>query len=145
MKTTWLAALFANSLAISLAAPALPAAAQAARAKVDLRCDAVAIGPTLDCVVQLAARDGKPLDGAQVTLGATMPSMPMAHRVKPTVAAPTGRPGEYRGSLALEMSGVWALQVDIAGPLRDRAVVRLQAEECPEGQKRCAVRTAGKP
>ncbi len=145
MRTAWLAAMFANSLAIALAAQALPAAAQAGRAKVDLRCDAVAIGPTPDCVVQLAARDGKPLTGAHVTLGATMPSMPMAHRVKPAVAAPTGQPGEYRGRLELEMSGVWALQVDIEGPLRDRAVVRLQAEECPEGQKRCAVRTAGKP
>ena len=145
MKTTWLAALLAGLLVVVLAALALPAAAQAARAKVDLRCDAVAIGPTLDCVVQLATRDGKPLDGAQVTLGASMPSMPMAHRVKPAVAAPTGQPGEYRGRLELEMSGVWALQVDIAGPLRDRAVARLQAEECPEGHKRCAVRTAGKP
>ncbi len=141
MKTTWLVALLAGLLV----AAALPAAAQAARAKVDLHCDAVANGPTLDCVVQLAARDGKPLDGAQVTLGATMPSMPMAHRVKPAVAAPTGQPGEYRGRLVLEMSGAWALHVDIAGPLRDRVVVRLQAEECPEGQKRCAVRTAGKP
>ena len=145
MKTTWLAALLAGLLVVVLAALALPAAAQAARAKVDLRCDAVAIGPTLDCVVQIAARDGKPLAGAQVTLGATMPSMPMAHRVKPTVAAPTGRPGEYRGTLALEMSGVWALQIDITGPPRDRAVVRLQAEECPEGRKRCAQRPAGKP
>ena len=131
-------------LAVMLVAQSLPAAAQAARAKVDLRCDAVAIGPTLDCVVQLATREGKPLDGAQVTLGATMPSMPMAHRVKPAVAAPTGQPGQYRGTIELEMSGVWALHVDIAGPLRDRAVVRLQAEECPDGQNRCAVRAAGK-
>ncbi len=138
-------ALLAPLLVFLLAVQALPAAAQAARAKVNLRCDAVAIGPTLDCVVQLAARDGKPLDGAQVMLGASMPSMPMAHRVKPTVAAPTGEPGEYRGRLELEMSGVWALQIDIHGPLRDRAVMRLQAEECPEGQKRCAVRPAGKP
>ena len=140
MKTTWLALL----IGASVANLALPAAAQAARAKAVLRCDAVAIGPTLNCVVQLATRDGKPLDGAQVTLGATMPSMPMVHRVKPAVAAPTGRSGEYRGTLALEMSGVWALQIDIAGSLRDRVVVHLQAEECPEGQKRCAVRTAGK-
>jgi hypothetical protein len=43
------------------------------------------------------------------------------------------------------MSGVWALQIDIAGALRDRAVVRLQAEACPDSQKRCAVRPAGTP
>ncbi len=125
-------------------APQAAPAAKTARAKVDLRCEAVAIGPTLDCVAQVSTSDGQALRGAQVTFGATMPSMPMAHRVKPAVAAPTGKPGEYRGTLALEMSGVWALQVDIAGPLRDRAVVRLQADECPQGQKRCAVRSAGK-
>ena len=141
MNTTALAVM----LAVTFASQAATAAAQTARAKVALRCDAVASGPTLDCVVQLAASDGQPLNSAQVMLGAQMPSMPMAHRVKPSVAAPTGRPGEYRGTLELEMSGVWALQVDISGPLRDRAVVRLQAEECPEGQNRCAVRTAGKP
>lgn len=158
MTTRWITALLGAWLAAPLAAPLatviaallalqpLPAAAQpAARAKVELHCDAVAIGPTLDCALRITADQGKPLDGAQVTLSATMPSMPMAHRVKPVVAAPTGQPGGYRARLELEMSGVWALQVDIAGPLRDRAVVRLQAEECPDGQKRCAQRPAGKP
>ena len=140
MNTTALAVM----LAVTFASQAATAAAQTARAKVALRCDAVASGPTLDCVVQLAASDGQPLNSAQVMLGAQMPSMPMAHRVKPSVAAPTGRPGEYRGTLELEMSGVWALQVDISGPLRDRAVVRLQAEECADGQKRCAQRPVGK-
>ena len=43
------------------------------------------------------------------------------------------------------MSGLWALQVDLAGPLRDRVIVRLQADECPTGIERCAVAPAGKP
>ena len=122
------------------------ASAQGTRPKIDLRCEAVATGPTLDCVVGVSGRDGKPLDGASVTIGATMPSMPMAHNVAPVRAAATGKPGEYRGSIELEMSGVWAMQIDlVAGALRDRAVVRLQADECPESRKRCAVSAAGKP
>lgn len=128
---------------------AVPADAQPttpSRPRIELRCEAVAIGPTLDCLVTVAARDGRPLDGAQLTLGATMPSMPMAHRVKPAPARPTGRPGEYRGTLELEMSGVWAVQVDlVAAALRDRAVVRLQADECPDNRPRCPVPPAGKP
>jgi hypothetical protein len=59
------------------------------------------------------------------------------------VAVATGQPGEYRGALELEMAGVWAVQVDIDKPLRDRVVVRLQAEECPQGQARCVVQPAG--
>lgn len=138
--TTWRAPVLPVLLA--LAAVALPAAAQGARAKVDLRCEAVGIGPTLDCRVTVTARDGAPLAGAEVTLGATMPSMPMAHAVKPARAAATGRPGEYRGRLELEMSGVWAVQVDVAGPLRERSVHRLQAEECPGDLQRCPVAPA---
>lgn len=127
---------------VLLGACALSAAAQSTRAKVDLRCEAVGRGPTLECVTLIAATDGKPIDGAQVQLGATMPSMAMAHHVKTVTAAPTGKPGEYRGTLVLEMSGVWAVQIDVAGPLRDRAVVRVQADECKANEKRCAVRAA---
>lgn len=126
----------------------LPAAAtaQSARADVGLRCEVVGIGPTLDCVVTLATRAGVPVSAAEVRLGATMPSMPMAHAVQPARAAPTGRPGEYRGTLALEMSGVWAVQVDVAGPLRDRRVHRLRAEECPDTTPRCpAAAATGRP
>lgn len=106
-----------------------PALAQG-RPQVDLECEASGAGPLLDCRVRLATRAGAPIEGAEVTLGATMPSMPMAHAVAPTPARPTGQPGEYRGALALEMSGVWAVAVDVAGPLRERVVRSLRAEEC---------------
>ena len=86
--------------------------------------------------MRLRGADGAPLQGARVTLGATMPSMPMAHSVAPAVAAPTGQPGEYRGLLQLEMPGVWAVQVDVAGPLRDRAVRPLMVDACA-AQQRC--------
>ena len=87
---------------------------------------------------------GAPLSGAQVTLGAAMPSMPMAHTVKPALAASTGQAGEYRGRLALEMNGVWAVQVDVAGPVRDRVVRRLRIDPC-EGDRRCPVLAVAPP
>lgn len=117
---------------------AVPLAGHAARPVVDLQCVAFGMGPELECTVRLRSADGQPLVGAAVTLGATMPSMPMAHQVKPAVAAPTGIPGEYRGRLELEMTGAWAVQVDIASPVRERVARTLQVDDC-EGDRRCPV------
>lgn len=113
-----------------------PSFAQTRRPQVDLRCDAHGLGPLLDCRLQLRTAQGEPLSGASVALGATMPSMPMAHSVRPVKAEPAGAPGEYRGQLALEMSGVWAIEVDISAPVRERVVRVLRAEECA-GNGRC--------
>lgn len=128
----------ATCAAAGLLAVMAPLAHAAPRPAVDLQCVAFGMGPQLECTVRLRGAGGAPLTGAAVTLGATMPSMPMAHRVAPAAAAPTGVPGEYRGRLALEMSGAWAVQVDIAGPLRDRVARTLLIEEC-EGERRCPV------
>ena len=127
---------------IALLAPATSALA-AARPKVDLQCVAHGSGPLLDCTAHVAA-GGAPLNAAKLTLGASMPSMPMAHTVKPVPAMPTGRPGEYRGTLQLEMNGDWAVQVDIAGPPRERIVRVLRVDECP-GEQRCPVVPAHAP
>ena len=75
-----------------------------------------------DCRIALE-RGGQPLSGAQVTVGADMPSMPMAHNIKPVKATPTGTPGEYRARLDLEMTGEWALKLRIAGPVRDQLIL----------------------
>lgn len=137
------------ALAAALLALSHPTCAQT-RPAVQLGCVAYDTGPQLECTV-LVSRDAAPLSGVQVTLGATMPSMPMAHSVKPVVAAPTGSPGEYRGTLSLEMNGAWAVQVDLAGPVRDRVVRTLAVDEC-DGERRCPVQpvragtsTAGHP
>lgn len=126
------------SLALLLCAE-LASAAQP-RPAVDLQCIAFGAGPQLECTVRLRSA-GAPLAGAQVTLGASMPSMPMAHSVKPATAAATGQAGEYRGRLELEMNGVWAVQVDIAGPARDRIVRTLRIDDC-EGDRRCPAAAA---
>ena len=111
------------------------------RAQAQMQCISYGTGPMLACTVQLRRKDGTALEGAQVTLGALMPSMPMAHTIKPVAASPTSKPGEYSGTLALEMLGVWTVEVDISGPLRDKVSRSLMIDECP-GEQRCAAPAA---
>ena len=134
MKALSCCMVFLASITSALAAP---------RPAVDLHCVAHGSGPVLDCTVRVAI-GGAPLEAAKLTLGASMPSMPMAHTVKPVLATATGRPGEYRGSLQLEMNGDWAVQVDLAGPPRERVVRVLRVDECP-GEQRCPVAAARTP
>jgi hypothetical protein len=81
-----------------------------------------------DCTIKLE-RGGEPLSGAQVSVGADMPSMPMAHNVKPVKAQPTKTPGEYRARLDLEMAGEWAVKLRLAGPVRDQLVLHYEFDE----------------
>lgn len=109
----------------------------AARPQVQLDCTSFGDGPQLDCTLQASA-DGAPLDNARITLAASMPSMPMAHSVTPVAAQPTGRSGEYRGVLQLEMTGAWTVQIDFAAPMRDRLVRSVIVDDCAPRQ-RCPV------
>ena len=115
-----------------------PAHGQPARARVDLRCEARGLGPRIDCLVRLQRPDGTPMEGAALTLGASMPSMPLAHSVPRVAARPSGKVGEYTASLELEMSGVWALEIDLSAPVRERIVRVVRAQEC-EKTDPCAV------
>jgi hypothetical protein len=81
-----------------------------------------------DCRIALQ-RGGEPLSGAEITVGADMPSMPMAHNIKPVKAKPTSRPGEYQARLDLEMPGEWAVKLRIAGPVRDQLVLHYNFTE----------------
>ena len=107
-----------------------PVQAQPARVRADLRCEARGLGPRIDCLVRLQRPDGTPMEGAALTMGATMPSMPLAHSVPRVAARPTGKTGEYAASLELEMSGVWALEIDVSAPVRERIVRVVRAQEC---------------
>ena len=78
-----------------------------------------------DCTVMLM-RGGRPLEGAQVTVGADMPSMPMAHSVRPAKAKPGTKPGEYKVRLDLEMLGEWAIKLRLAGPVRDQLILHYE-------------------
>ena len=72
------------------------------------------------CTLMLMQSDA-PLKGAEVTVGATMPSMAMAHNVKPvSVAEHALMPGRYSFQIQLEMYGEWRLLYDMVRPIRDR-------------------------
>ncbi len=131
----WLAAGVTAAIVVSLLLPP-HAAAESGRPRVELTCLSFGTGPMLECLVKIQRRDGTPLNNAQVTLGALMPSMPMAHTIRPAKAAPTGNPGEYRATLELQMSGVWTVDIDVSGAVRDKVARNLQVEECA-GNGRC--------
>ena len=112
-----------SALFLSLVLFASPALAQ--RAKADLRCTHTGTDFVYDCVIHLSP----PTPGVQVTVGADMPSMPMAHNVRPVAANATATPGEYAARLTLEMHGDWALRLKVAGPLEDQLVEVLRFTE----------------
>jgi hypothetical protein len=122
-------------LLILLAASALGVSATGqasaqARAKADASCRPAGATLQYDCTVKLIdARTKEPLAGASVTVGADMPSMPMAHNIRPAKAAPAAEPGAYEVRLELEMHGDWALRIDVVGPVRDRVIVPLRFED----------------
>jgi hypothetical protein len=93
------------------------------RAKADVACRPAGATLQYDCTILLTnSRTNEPLTGVTLTVGADMPSMPMMHNVRPVKAEPGSAPGTYQARLALEMHGDWALQLNLAGPLRDRVV-----------------------
>jgi hypothetical protein len=110
------------------AAAALPAYAQRLDAEVD--CKPTKHDLVYDCrVVLKEVKSGRLVSGALLSIGADMPSMPMAHNVKPVRAAPGAAPGEYTARIELEMFGDWALKLNVRGPVRDVIVKKFSARE----------------
>ena len=103
-----------------------PAHAQAARG--ELACRFTGTDFVYDCTIRLT-RGGQPLSGAQVVVGADMPSMPMAHNLAPVKARPGRQPGEYEARLDLEMTGEWAVKLRLSGPVRDHLVLHYEFDE----------------
>ena len=102
------------------------------KAKAEVSCAATAKSLEYDCTIKLSdQRSGAALTGVDVTVGADMPSMPMAHNVKPVKAVPDSAAGAYRARIQLEMHGDWAVKVDLAGPVRDRIVKSMRFEPKP--------------
>lgn len=115
-----------SALFLILGLASLPLHAQGVRGA--LECRFTGTDFVYDCTIRLSRGDA-PLAGAQVTVGADMPSMPMAHNVKPVKAKPGARPGEYEVRLDLEMTGEWAVKLRLAGPVRDQLVLHYEFDE----------------
>ena len=76
------------------------------RVSADVSCTALAEKLTYDCMITLKGRkSGDPMEGAEVIVKADMPSMPLAHNVRPVKATPGSMPGHYTATLELEMRG----------------------------------------
>lgn len=99
---------------------AFPALAQ--RAQAELACKPTKTDFIYDCSIRLT-HNGQPLAGAEITVGADMPSMPMVHNVKPVKARSGKAPGEYEVKLDLEMLGEWAVKLRLAGPVKDQLIL----------------------
>jgi hypothetical protein len=113
---------------LALSGIAAPALAQ--RLDAEVHCSPTPHDLVYDCrFVLREAKSGTPVDGADVSVGADMPSMPMAHNVKPVKASPGKAPGEYRARIELEMYGEWALKLNVRGPARDVVVKKFDARE----------------
>lgn len=111
--------------AVALALAAGPAAAQE-RMDADVSCKRVGQSMQYDCLLMLKGKlSGHPIQGAGIVVGADMPAMPMAHNVKPVKAEPTGKPGEYKFRMTLEMHGEWALKIRLAKPRQDLIVYKM--------------------
>jgi hypothetical protein len=109
---------------------AAPTAALAQRLDAEVDCKPTTHDLVYDCrFVLKEAKTGKLVSGAELAVGADMPSMPMAHNVKPVKAAPSAAPGEYTARIELEMFGEWALKLDVRKPMRDRIVKKFDARE----------------
>jgi len=105
---------------------ALPVLAQ--KVQGELSCKPTKTDYVYDCMIKLS-RAGQPLPGAAITIGADMPSMPMAHNVKPVKAEAGKAPGEYEAMLDLEMLGEWAVKLRLAGPVKDQLILLYEFDE----------------
>jgi hypothetical protein len=101
-----------------------------ARAKADVSCRPAGEKLQYDCTIKLMdTRTNEPLTGVELTVAADMPSMPMAHNVRPAKATAAAEPGTYRVRVVLEMHGDWALRLDLVGPVRDRVIKLLRFQD----------------
>jgi hypothetical protein len=112
-------------IAAALALAAFPAQAQE-RMGADVTCKQVEKTMAYDCLLMLKGMlTGHPIQGAAVVVGADMPGMPMAHNVQPVKAEATGKPGEYKFRIVVEMHGEWALKIRLAKPRQDLIVRKI--------------------
>lgn len=115
----------------------LAAPAMAQRVKAEMECKFTGTDFVYDCVIRL----NPAALGVNMTVGADMPSMPMAHNIKPVKAKPGSAPGEYRARLDLEMTGEWVVKLRLSGAVRDQLVLHYEFDE--RGVR--PVKRSGKP
>lgn len=106
----------------------VPCTTFAQKVRGEMECRFTGTDFVYDCTVKLERR-GRPLENARISIGADMPSMPMAHNIKPVVAKPGKAPGEYEARLDLDMTGEWAIKLRVSGAVRDQVILHYLFDE----------------
>ena len=74
----------------------------------------------------MGRKSHQPIEGAAFKVNADMPTMPLAHNVRPVRPEPVaGKPGSYEGSIELEMLGEWAIKMTFDKPVRDIVIEKV--------------------
>jgi len=98
----------------------LPSISQANMAKIQTHCMPHKQALAYTCQVKLLSHN-EPVSNASLSVSADMPSMPMAHNMRPIMVMPVvGLAGQYEFILELEMAGQWRLIYNILSPFVDR-------------------------
>ncbi len=106
--------------ALALTLIMLSSIIQANMAKTQTSCIPHEQALTYACKVNLSV-DTEPVSNAVISVSADMPSMPMAHNMRPIMAeSVAGFAGQYEFVLVLEMAGNWRLVYNISSPFIDR-------------------------
>ena len=110
---------------IALLASITPTVLYPMMTKSQTECNATSKKFQYNCNV-LFLKKKEPMTGYSGIVGATMPSMAMAHNVKPVkFSEKKGMSGHYEFTIQLEMLGEWMFQYDISTPKRDRVMEKL--------------------
>ena len=110
---------------IVLLASIIPTVLYPMMTKSQTECNATSKKFQYNCNV-LFLHKKEPMTGYSGIVGATMPSMAMAHNVKPVkFTEKEGMAGHYEFIIQLEMLGEWMFQYDISQPKRDRVMEKL--------------------
>ncbi len=64
-------------------------------------------------------KTNKPVDNIKLIIGADMPSMPMAHHIRPVLATKTEEIGVFNARIQLAMYGKWLLTIKVTGSRND--------------------------
>jgi YtkA-like len=119
-----------RTIFLAAAAPLflLPTVCGAQASQATLDCKSASKDLVYDCNLRLT-RAGEPIKDVEVSVSADMPSMPMAHNVRPVKAQPASTPGEFVVRLTLEMHGDWAVKVRLSGAVKDVLVVQYEFDD----------------
>ena len=121
-------------LRTSLALICLAGPAVAERFHAQATCSPSGMALHYACEIRLMP-GGETVENAAFTVRPDMPSMPMAHNIRPVAVVATETPGLYSADIEIEMPGDWTLTLDLSAPRRDRVMLPYRFEAQADGHQ----------